>query len=254
MRAVSWPVSSLARCLPRAQAGRDELGVAGATAGIDRGAVTMAPVASPGRSPSGPPTSARSSSTANRPARPGRRIGRHPRPGRPVLERRRPDGPADRDRRAPEPRRCEALGTGRRPDAEVCHRRELVLAGPGDRLGMFATTGMRSSCRPRPSPDAGVVAGGSDSPPFREQVQHAEGCALALRGVNGHGRFVVRQRGRSRAEPFPQVSWDGFEAAAWYEAPADFVTHVGVGPDVNAMNAPLGRHSAGCDLRGSTDG
>ena len=64
-------------------------------------------------------------------------------------------------------------------DAEIHHRRQLVIADPGDALGNFASTGMTSTSRPGPSPGSGVVGCRADGPPFREERQNVEGGALS---------------------------------------------------------------------------
>ena len=107
------------------------------------------------------------------------------------------------------------------PDAEVDHRGQLVLAGPRDRLGSLASTGMPSTSRPGPAPGSGVVGRRPDSPPFREQLQDVERGALALRGV-GHGgrstchRFVPPALVGTRAGGISSAS--GFDRTLLAEA------------------------------------
>ena len=115
------------------------------------------------------------------------------------------------------------------PDAEVDHRGELVLAGPGDRLGVLAATGMRSTSGVGPAPDARIVgsSGRVPSDPGGARTSRAARSRFAgsvMSKVTGSGdtnskpgqRFAAlrtlllrhlgwRSNGGARVRPFPVV-------------------------------------------------
>ena len=76
------------------------------------------------------------------------------------------------------------------PDRQVDHRRGLVLACPGDRLGMLASTGMWSPRGVRPASDAGVVGRRPERPAVREESRTSSAARSRFAGS------VVRSRHR----------------------------------------------------------